>query len=247
LAIRTSALRLRNGATRSARPIRLLSAPCLGPPASTLTIARAREQAAATPTTSLPSRNATSRRLVAGETAGSSPKRQPARGFCIRRNRAFVAESAVCFLDPRTLCRQQAAQRVEAEVVDDLRLGLQEGAAAVTAAFPRSGSGRRHEQDDCFGNDSAVSAPRLPGVRRASAPVPEQEPGAAASTLPRLLLLGGCDRRLGADPSQRSALRRCSREAARRVRDPAEPCSSASDCPAAASALLPAGLATTNE
>ncbi len=51
----------------------LVSAPCLGPPASTLTVARAREQASTTPTTSLPSWNATSRRLVAGETAGLSP------------------------------------------------------------------------------------------------------------------------------------------------------------------------------
>jgi hypothetical protein len=65
LAIRKSALRLCNRATRSARPIRLLSAPCLGPPASTLTVARGREQASTTPTTSLPSWNATSRRLAA--------------------------------------------------------------------------------------------------------------------------------------------------------------------------------------
>jgi hypothetical protein len=42
LAITTSALRLCNRATRSARPIRLLGAPCLGPPASTLTVDRAR-------------------------------------------------------------------------------------------------------------------------------------------------------------------------------------------------------------
>ena len=41
LAIRTSALRLCNRATCSARPTRLLNAPCLGPPASTLTVARA--------------------------------------------------------------------------------------------------------------------------------------------------------------------------------------------------------------
>jgi hypothetical protein len=81
LAIRTSALRLCNRATRSARPIRLLSAPCLGPPASTLTVARAREQASTRPTTSLPSWNATSRRLVAGETAGSSPT-QPRNRDC---------------------------------------------------------------------------------------------------------------------------------------------------------------------
>jgi CubicO group peptidase (beta-lactamase class C family) len=39
LAIRTSGLRLCNRATRLARPIRLLSAPCLGPPASTVTVA----------------------------------------------------------------------------------------------------------------------------------------------------------------------------------------------------------------
>ena len=38
------------------------------------TVARARGQASTTPTTSLPSSNATSRHLVAGETAGSSPK-----------------------------------------------------------------------------------------------------------------------------------------------------------------------------
>jgi len=82
LAIRTSALRLCNRATRSARPIRLLSAPCLGPPASTLTVARAREQASTTPITSLPSWNATSRRLVAGETAGSSPQRPPPHRYC---------------------------------------------------------------------------------------------------------------------------------------------------------------------
>jgi hypothetical protein len=78
LAIRTSALKLCNRVTGSARPIRLLSAPCLGPPASTRTVARAREQASTTPTTSLPSWNATSRRLVAGETAGSSPSGEPA-------------------------------------------------------------------------------------------------------------------------------------------------------------------------
>jgi hypothetical protein len=45
---------------RSARPIRLLSALCLGPPASTQTVARAREQASTTPITSLPNWNATS-------------------------------------------------------------------------------------------------------------------------------------------------------------------------------------------
>ena len=82
MAIRTSALRLRNRATRSARPIRLLSAPCLGPPASTLTVARAREQTPPTPTTSLPSWNPTSRRLVAGETAGLSPRRHSRQGCC---------------------------------------------------------------------------------------------------------------------------------------------------------------------
>jgi len=90
LAIRTSALRLCNRATRSARPIRLLSAPCLGPPASTLTVARAREQASTTPTTSLPSWNATSRRLVAGETAGSSPTGH-SRSDCPSPRRAVAA------------------------------------------------------------------------------------------------------------------------------------------------------------
>jgi hypothetical protein len=40
LAIRTSAVRLCNRATRTARTIRWLSAPCLDPPASTLTLAR---------------------------------------------------------------------------------------------------------------------------------------------------------------------------------------------------------------
>jgi hypothetical protein len=42
--------------------------------------------------------------------------------FRSRRNRAVVAESAVCLLDPPGRCRQQAGQRVEAEVVDELGL-----------------------------------------------------------------------------------------------------------------------------
>lgn len=37
-----------------------------------------------------------------------------------RRNRASRAHSAVCLLDPRRCCRQQAAKRVGAEVVADL-------------------------------------------------------------------------------------------------------------------------------
>jgi hypothetical protein len=71
LAIRTSALRLCNRATRSGRPIRLLSAPCPGRPASTLTVARAREQASTTPTTSLPSWNDSAH--VAGSARSHGP------------------------------------------------------------------------------------------------------------------------------------------------------------------------------
>ena len=96
LAIRTSALRLCNRATRSARPISLLSAPCLGPPASTLTVARAREQASTTPTTSLPSWNATSRHLVAGETAGSSPLRPRRQDCCSRITRSRRRSERPC-------------------------------------------------------------------------------------------------------------------------------------------------------
>jgi hypothetical protein len=111
LAIRTLALRLCNRATRSARPIRLLSAPCLGPPASTLTVARAREQASTTPTTSLPSWNATSRRLVAGETAGSSPDRPRDRCYCFgtpgtrSRSRRWALPATSRRPDPRESSR----------------------------------------------------------------------------------------------------------------------------------------------
>ena len=97
LAIRTSALRLCNRATRSARPISLLSAPRLGPPASTLTVARAQEEASTTPTTSLRSWNATSRRLVAGETAGLSPTqpRADAAAPAVRQGEAAVRSPAL--------------------------------------------------------------------------------------------------------------------------------------------------------
>jgi hypothetical protein len=44
-----------------------------------------------------------------------------------------MAESADCLLDPRRRCRQQAAQRVEAEVVDDLGQGLWIGRNATAS------------------------------------------------------------------------------------------------------------------
>jgi hypothetical protein len=68
--------------------------------------------------------------------------------------------------------------------------GLQAGAVGITAAFRQSGSLRGPPSDSCCGTNWAVCQPLVAGVRRASARVPEQEPGAAASTLPRLVLLG---------------------------------------------------------
>jgi hypothetical protein len=38
----------------------------------------------------------------------------------------------------------------------DCPFGLSAGAAAITAAFQRSGSGWRREQDDCFGTVAGV-------------------------------------------------------------------------------------------
>jgi hypothetical protein len=53
-----------------------------------------------------------------GHDAGRN-RRRP--GFRNRRIGQSWSESAVCLLDPRRRCRQQAAQGVEAEVVDGLR------------------------------------------------------------------------------------------------------------------------------
>jgi hypothetical protein len=53
-----------------------------------------------------------------GHDAGRN-RRRP--GFSNRRIGQSWSESAVCLLDPRRRCRQQAAQGVEAEVVDGLR------------------------------------------------------------------------------------------------------------------------------
>ena len=46
---------------------------------------------------------------------------------------------------------------------------------AIAPAFPRSSSELRLGRDTRYGTIPAVSAPRLPDVRRASAPVPDQQ------------------------------------------------------------------------
>jgi hypothetical protein len=72
-----------------------------------------------------------------------------------------------------------------------LRSGLQARAVAITAAFRQSGSLRGPPSDSCRGTIPEVQAVVGARGRDAPAAVPEQEPRPAASTLPRLLLLGG--------------------------------------------------------
>ena len=80
--------------------------------------------------------------FVNGRPTRGSPLRSGVglRPFRSRRVRAVVAESsAVCLLDRRGRCRQQAAQRV-AEVVDDLGAGLWIGRDATARRNARGAS-----------------------------------------------------------------------------------------------------------
>ena len=68
-------------------------------------------------------RSASERSHRSASAPTSLPLRRPSgsqREASAPADRAGVAESTVCLLHPRGRCRQQAARRVEAEVVDDL-------------------------------------------------------------------------------------------------------------------------------
>ena len=112
-------------------------------PASTLTVARAREQATTTPITPLPSWNATSRRLVAGETAGSSPTGLRPLDYCFRDARSFVKREVsflagrCSFLAQETSGNDLSAERAAACV--DLCSSATNNRVGLRVCFPARG------------------------------------------------------------------------------------------------------------